>query len=399
MNRNRVRALLLLASTTAAMGVFVAAAQLRAAGKRDVLRIQVHAAPTSIAMIRKPSVQGIETTLDPKDPREWRFYLDPDQAEAFFSLKANANRVVYDPWCYERDLGNFVFEFKWPEHPNGKWTWKSNSLGCREDHELDDPPRDVRVLVAGDSHACGVCNDEESFANLLEAKLAAERPKKTVEVLNAALGGYGPFNYLGTLLRFRDFHPKVIVVGFFAGNDFQDVLPLYWHFTRSQWPSPSSDEIKRRMRGMRVSKDVMGQGFTSIDDFRNWPKTKGVAERATLLLFREMKRVAEKNGAKLVVVFIPNPFDLVWRDPPPLIEATRKELGLSDEDLDISRHMSEAFLDDLKRDGFALVDMRAAYAREPDPPYWRADYHINLRGHQLIAQELQPVVDAALAEQ
>jgi len=33
-----------------------------------------------------------------------------------------------------------------------------------------------------------------------------------------------------------------------------------------------------------------------------------------------------------------------------------------------------------------------------DPPYWLVDFHLNLRGHALVAEALKPVVDALLGE-
>jgi hypothetical protein len=205
----------------------------------------------------------------------------------------------------------------------------TNSIGCREDHELDDPPRDLRVLVAGDSHACGVCNNDESMANRLEALLAAANPGRSVEVLNAALGGYSFVNYLGTLLRFRDFKPQVFVVAVFGGNDFGELLPMFLYTRGRQLPTMTTREDARRNAALALSSDVMGQGLSSIDNLRNWPDKKRVVASAAVQLFAEMRRICDEQGTQLIVVYIPCPFEFQWEDPKDRIAKVRAKLELT----------------------------------------------------------------------
>jgi hypothetical protein len=305
-------------------------------------------------------------------------------------------RMAYDPWVYFRDAGNLNDVFKRREHPDGKWTWRTNGQGCREDHELDDPPRELRVLVAGDSHTCGLCNNDESFANLLEARIAKERAPKTVEVLNAALGGYTFHNYLGTLLRFRAFHPQVFVVAVFGGNDFVELLPLDFHFEHRPWCTFSEEAHARRDAALEISRDAMGQGLNAADSFRAWPHEAPAMVSRAIALCGELSRAAAQQGAKTIVVFIPAPFDFAWRRFPGRAADARAALGLSDADMRINRQMGASFLAGLEGTGARVLDMRPIFEREPDPPYYLVDHHLDLRGHVLIADALKPLVDAAL---
>jgi hypothetical protein len=391
-----VHCLALLASTTVAFALFVAAAPHWLDRRSPALKVQRYDPQPEAEAAPPPRL--FERREDPADPREWRYFLGPHRADALFSISGNSN-LAYDPWTYVRDAGNVVTTFVWVEHPRREWTWKSNSLGCREDHELDDPPRDIRVLVAGDSHTCGVCSDDESFANLVEAQLAHTHAGRSVEVLNAGLGGYTFLNYLGTFLRFRSFAPEVFVVAVFGGNDFAELLPMYLYFAHQPWSSMTAAESQRRDLGLKVSPEAMGQGMAGIDTFRTWPWYEAVMVRASLQICEEMKRVAENYHSKLIVVFIPCPFDFAWRDPPQKLVKTRAALELRDSDMRIPRDMSDAFLKGLAERGITTLDMRPIFEREPGPPYWRADFHLDVRGHELVARELRPLVDAALADE
>jgi hypothetical protein len=333
---------------------------------------------------------------DPVDPREWRHFLTEDEAHRCFGFRGDA-RLAYDPWVYFRDAGNLRDDFPNPQHEGRKWTWRTNSLGCREDRELDVPPREVRVLVAGDSHTCGLCNNDESFANVLEARLAGSRAGRSVEVLNAGLGGYSFHHYLGTLLRFRSFAPQVAVVTVFGGNDFAELCLLEAQFAGRPLPPMSPEQHARRKSALKLSGDALGQGLNALDTFRAWPEEEQVSVRTAVDLCDEMRRVAERNGTQLIVAFLPAPFDFHWEKLPQRAADARAALGFADADLEVNRRMGAAFLEGLRGRGIRTLDLRPLFEREPAPPYWRLDFHLDVRGHALVAEALEPLVASALA--
>lgn len=395
MNRSRLLALAVSVAVAAALGWFGWRwiQERRAPKSLELRKMTQEGRP--IGSPRDWEALGTDKARTPVKPEEWTFFLDERQAARFFPIEKNW-RGIYDPWCFIRDPGHLEIKMKWPEHPEHAFTWITNSLGCREDHELDDPPRDLRVLVAGDSHACGVCNNDESLANRLEVLLAAANPGRSVEVLNTGFGGYSFLNYLGTLLRFRDFKPQVFVVAVFGGNDFGELLPLFLYTRGRMWPTMTKHQEARRMGAVKISADVMGQGFSSLDNLRNWPDKKRVLASAAVQIFAEMRRICDEQGTKLIVAFIPCPFEFKWEDSDDRIAKVRAKLELTDDDMRINDELRDVLFAGLRKYGIQALDLEPVFAAEPQPPYWLRDFHLSVRGHDLAAQALEPLVETAL---
>ena len=99
-----------------------------------------------------------------------RWPVGPDVVARYFEI--DGELTVYDPYSYFRHRGNLDVERPWEEHPDGRWMLRTNSLGMRRDSEPAAERPDLRVLVVGDSHTDGVCDNDESYCALLEAALA-----------------------------------------------------------------------------------------------------------------------------------------------------------------------------------------------------------------------------------
>lgn len=337
-----------------------------------------------------------ERELDPEDPKHWRFYLSPAEAEKFFSLSLDT-RLTNDPWTVARLVPGLNDKFLWNEHPKREFWFRTNGIGLREDNELANPPSDIRILVAGDSHTCGLCNNSENFCSELERKLGARRPGKSIEALNTGVGGYHFLNYLGMLYRFQSFEPQVFVCTIFGGNDFTEFYWLYLHFTHRPPPTGTGKQHRRLQAAIAASPDACGQGLSALDVLRNQPGERRIMAFGALQMCLEMQRVAEKRGIRIVFVYVPSPFEFVWPKPEARYVRARDALELKDEDAVLLKDLSKQLLDELRAKGLPVVDMRPRFAAEPVPPYWRTDFHINVRGHELIADELTPVIDELLA--
>ena len=388
--QGRGRWLALLGSSVVAVGI-LAVAWPRLA-RRPGPGVRLH--EVSGLPPRAPNVLGEEE--NPTTPERWRYFLTPEQADHCYDFLGDPRRA-YDPWVYCRDAGNLNDRFPRPEHPNRHWWWRTNSLGLREDHELDDPPRDLRVLVAGDSHTFGLCDNSETFANLLEGRLARLHPGRTVEVLNAGYGGYTFHQYLGTILRLRSFAPQVCVVTVFGGNDFVELVVLESQFAGRPLPPMSAEFHARRAKALACSADAMGQGLNSADSFRAWPEEEPKMVAAAIARCVEMRRVAEANGSRLIIAFLPSPFDFDWPKQPKYALDARAALGLTDAELAVNRRMGEGLLAGLREAGVTVLDLRPVLERESPPPYWRLDFHLDLRGHARVAEALEPLVEAELS--
>ncbi len=329
----------------------------------------------------------------PARPEDWAFYLTQDVAGVFFTFGQFAH---YDAWTYSRPNPLRDQVMPWPEHPAGKMTTNLNSQGCREDHELADPPCDLRVLVAGDSHTFGVVDDPEVLTERLEIALRARRPGRSIEVLNAGSGGYTFFNYLGTWFRFREFRPQVFLVVVFGGNDYGELLGPCLHFTGHGWPAENPARPAQRTAMLQAEPYAMAQGLDSIETWRAWPEQLAYSVRDAVYLCSEMQRCARAGEAQLLIAFLPSPFVLRWPEGRRPGERIVQDYGLVPADFERQSKADAQFLAGVRALGIEVLDLTPTFAAEPVPPYWRHDLHLSTRGHELAAEALLPIVDRVL---
>jgi hypothetical protein len=125
---------------------------------------------------------------------------------------------------------------------------KVNSFGLRDDEfTLEKPEGVFRILVLGDSLPYGrVVGMKKTFPNQLE-RIYLDKGKK-VEVINAGVSGYSPYNELYYYLEEgRKFKPDMIIVAF-CMNDVANPR-LHWGYTQEKItlipdeaiPSPTYD--------------------------------------------------------------------------------------------------------------------------------------------------------------
>lgn len=332
--------------------------------------------------------------LAPRTPAEWAYFLSRDEARVMYQIDPGS--TVYDPWSCVRRIGGYDEAYRWPEHPAGGFRMRANSLGLREDHELADPPAEQRVLVVGDSHADGLCANDETFANRLEAALA-RRSGRTTEVLNAASGGHTVINYFGTWLRLRDFRPRVLVVAVFGGNDFSNLLMPFLTLTGRDCPPSSAERIVRRTRAMKHSAPVFCQGQEQIETARSIPRLMIEVARESARMCAEIGRSARVVGTEVVVLYLPSPFEIGAQCATQIEREVADLMELSGDDFTFAESLTRTFLDECAAEGVRVVDLRPAFSAEPRKPYWARDLHLDLRGHELAAQALLPVVEPLLA--
>lgn len=118
-------------------------------------------------------------------------------------------------------------------------------------------PAQVRVVAIGDSNTYGVSAPREgSWPHQLSGLLGEP-------VYNMGLGGFGPLQYLQlTQTTARDMKPKVLVLGFYFGNDLMDAYLIahgrpHWHAWRQSSGGPvdavaaPEEAPKRRFQALR----------------------------------------------------------------------------------------------------------------------------------------------------
>ncbi len=323
------------------------------------------------------------------------------EARAVFPSLSRAG-CVYDVGLYYRRAPNYESTLKSPEHPGGRWSMRTNSAGFREDAELPHDP-DARIVVIGDSHTDGVCENSDSFANQLERMLAERRPGKVVDVVNAGAGGYSFYNYLRGLDVFaRELEPAVYVCAVYGGNDFLEILSPLHYFERTRLPAGgrSYAELVAKVRqviGGEEGEAFLAQELQQLAFLAARPAEAERATKAAQQITRAMVERARALGIALVFVYIPPPWDVqlerYTEDP----EALRRELGL--DELARARDanaLAEPWMALVRELGAPLVDLREPFRSAPEELYWHFDHHVNLRGHRAIAEALLPVVEKLL---
>lgn len=155
----------------------------------------------------------------------------------------------------------------------------TNSAGFHDvEHHVEKPPNVYRIVVLGDSFIEGLAVPIESgFTQQLESLLQVEIKDRRVEVLNLAVSGIGPAQYLRMLeRRGLGYTPDLVLMAVYPENDFWDSYydlsggPSKAFYTIQmdgslQYIAPESSKITVQMRPyLRKSAflTLMRQGMT-----------------------------------------------------------------------------------------------------------------------------------------
>lgn len=313
--------------------------------------------------------------------------LDEATARQLFTIGPDS---VFDPRAGFRFAPHLERSFPMVDVPGGAWLRRTNGEGLREDRELFDTRPDVFVLVAGDSHTEGICANADSFANQLEARLAAARPGQSVEVLNTGASAYTFFNELGMLENYATREPDVFVSAFFSGNDFGEALPLHYYF-RSESARGNNAELWQRLLPLRGSTNALGQGLFSLAYFGANPEKVDVAVTAALEVCAQMRAVCRARGIEWIVVWIPSVFERRESCRRAEIDALLAAAGLARDAVEVETALLDRTIAGLRADGVPIVDLREHFVDDGRSWYWN-DFHVNQRAHAKIAEVLEPVV-------
>ena len=129
----------------------------------------------------------------------------------------------------------------------------ANSQGFRDNVvTVQKPPGTQRILVLGDSFTVGVNVEmEESFPQVLE-RMMNESSDTPVEIINAAVGGFDPFQYAQYFEHHGSkYSPDEVMVGFFVGNDTYST-------------TTSVEQIATVVNGQRVSRKAAEGSFVQL---------------------------------------------------------------------------------------------------------------------------------------
>lgn len=282
---------------------------------------------------------------------------------------------------------NIVRTVAWPEHPDGRFEFRTNNLGFREDSETAEvkPSASYRILVTGDSHIDGVVANIESFPNILESRLNRDRTGIDFEVINGGTGHYGPANYVGVLRRFLDLGLDRFVVVIFTGNDLLDAVAEAWAAGSLEIPQRPESYMERLEAAQRLSPAAVSQGYNQILFFVTFPELEQLAITLTVKAMAEIDRVATDNGVRVDIVLLP-----AKSDAEPASDAARQAqvveaLELAPHQLDVNRRLAVELADALGEAGLPVIDPFPDFLSSERELFWVRDYHLSVSGHDLLA--------------
>lgn len=316
------------------------------------------------------------------------------EARRLFPIQHQQNQ--WQARSYFARRPNLSLRRKLEEHPKGSWLLETNALGMRraEDPAVVQP--DLRVLVVGDSHLDGLLNNEESFAAELERRLQRAHGGPSVEVLNAARGGFSLYSSLGTLERFLYLKPDLVIVGVSGNNDFTDLLQLGHIFDGDDVEFRLDSELKVLGAIAAELRPAVSSGFGAMYYGKLHPQELEFGANRASAICLEMQSVARAAGAEVLFVFVPSPSTLRWRKEPNSFAEVRKILGLGAEHLLREQELAQGFIEGLRANGCRVLDLSVMLENEPDAFFWRSNFHLNIAGHRMLADGLEPELSKRL---
>jgi D-alanyl-lipoteichoic acid acyltransferase DltB (MBOAT superfamily) len=240
-------------------------------------------------------------------------------------------------------------------------TLKTNRWGFRDgEYEQQKPAETYRMALIGSSHALGWgVGNHETFENLVEARLndSPDRAYRRYEILNFAVGGYGPLQEMAMLER--------------KAFAFQPDAALYIAHLNDP----------RRAVGHLVSR-IKDNVEIPFADLRQLLAAKGVDKSTPDVLvgrrldqhgleivawtYREIVRECRARGVLPIWIFMPTLDDNTEMKTMQDLESLAQEAG------------------------FITVSVADAYLSYPRESIWvaRWDRHPNAKGHALVADKL-----------
>lgn len=225
--------------------------------------------------------------------------LHTDLAEQALWLPMAGFKAEFNtPWL--REVGGYRTDqvLGWIGQPaTRRWDWgddlpgvliaRRNNLGLarEDDTAVRKPPGMFRLIVLGDSQTEGFANTSggETFSSVLESVAGARGGSAKVQVLNAAVAGYSPWQqFLWVRLHGKKFQPDLVILGIYLGNDILDMtfdrtiasLGTWERVRTGSWKLPLLMEWARHGK-LRSEFHQEGESPVSLP----WPRLDGLTWR------------------------------------------------------------------------------------------------------------------------
>jgi hypothetical protein len=306
-------------------------------------------------------------------------------------------------------------------------TFHTNSVGERIVPGYDQSKATNSMVALGDSFTFGMnVQDDQAFPALLNARYNKEGAPQ-YKVANGGVFGYGTDNEAGWLKEYGwQNNPKVVLVGFFVGNDVKDVM---LGITKTV----ATDDGRlvaagTSVQAMNRTDEDQGQVTSSSTGVKGWLENnshaylflrnlwyntlgKGTTKTSKLTVFdaasfferqvppeieagwqktfdvlTQIQQDCQAHGAQMVLVGIPareQVYPSAWND-------VKTEFGLKDEDFDLTLP-EQRLADFASKHQVAYIDLlpdfKTASASEGNL-YFQVDRHWTAKGQALAADAI-----------
>lgn len=266
---------------------------------------------------------------------------------------------------------------------------KTNSHGLRQDKESQDKDSKIlRVAFLGDSMTYGLgVENNETFPSLLDSP--------SFETLNFGVIGYGPYEEKELFEDFVvNFAPDVTVLCFLTGNDLDEVAdgPGRYEIIGDGflWDKAAEHTVKYRFKFMKTTPVLKNIHYSLIKrsnlyniiiygvDYTVKPVDYNNAFEKTAGVISEIKKIADANGSRLVLLVIPTTSIEVL--------GTEKERPYFLRGFPLNSKLEEL----TRENDIGFLDLLEDFRNYPNPEklYFKFDGHLTPEGHKFVALKL-----------
>ena len=282
------------------------------------------------------------------------------------------------------------------------YTFRLNSRGFKDVEFEVSKGEAYRIVGIGDSFAVGVVPYEDNYLTLVEEEL--RRSGWDVELLNMGIPNLGPKEYLQVLIdEGLELKPDLVLLSFFVGNDFLESVRVV---ERSAVDYSYVASLFRYAFGIRshlekkipegpwefddASPTVDPEVFLKIERYRSGicfqrPQSFKVLLDAAVGRLEEISRICQRRGIALVVVVIPDEFQVNRELQDAILASRGKSRKESKVDFARPNRMLARRLDAL---GIEYLDLLPAFADAGRQvrDYKLRDTHWNIAGNRLATE-------------
>ena len=275
--------------------------------------------------------------------------------------------------------------------------FKLNSLGFKDVEFSHEKGQAYRILGLGDSFAFGVVPYDNNYLTLLESGL--QQKPANVEVFNMGIPSTGPKEYLSLLVREGlDYHPDMVLVSLFVGNDFLENIKARKWYTYSYVTSFFHYAIALQRKYEHHAIHGEAQYCDDCANFTEDAYIKLEQERSFIFVpesplfhlaldrvveaLAKIQEICNKNGIKLVVLIIPDEVQI----NPQLQSEVRQQLATEGKGWNTTQP-NEKLAEKIKAMNIDYLDLYPYFSEEAHKRqlYRPRDTHWNIAGNQFAA--------------